>query len=219
MAALPAIIDYDSLVLNVSDYIARNDLEDYYPTFIQLTENRLNSALKVPGMETETTLTLGVDGTVATPATYVEWIMVNWKAAPAGRVQRLRYVEANSPEFTHRFRPNGAPQYYTVAGGKIRTAPGRAGTIDAVFYQRVPSLTPTAQTNWLIQKAPQLYLYGVIAEAYSFQKDEARASEWMKNADDRLKLFIEESSGVKVGRRAERAAEVEAELIAAKGLN
>ncbi|KQO43027.1 phage adaptor protein [Methylobacterium sp. Leaf85] len=217
--ALPPITDYDSLVLNVSDYIARNDLEDYYPTFIQLTENRLNSALKVPGMETETTLTLSADGTVATPSAYVEWILVSWRSAPTARAQRLRYVEANSPEFTHRHRPNGSAQYYTVAGNKIRLAPARAGTIETVFYQRVPPLTSAAPTNWLITKAPQLYLYGVLAEAYSFQKDEVRSAEWGKAADERLKLFIEESSAAKVGRRAERNAEVEAEVIAAKAPN
>lgn len=215
--ALPLITDLDSLYANVSDYMARDDLVYAYPSWVQLAENRLSSTLKVPGMEKSATLTLAADGTVAFPADYVEWVMARWSSGGASpRLQRMRYVEANSPEFTYRYRPNGDPQFFVVSGGKVQIVPTRSGSIELTYYARLPALTTANPTNWLLQKSPQVYLYSVLAEGYAFQKDEAKAAEWMKAADDRLKLFLQESGTAKVGRRAERAAEDAAEALAAK---
>lgn len=216
--ALPPVTDYPSLVANLSDYIARDDLEGYYPTFIQLAEKRLNSGLKALGMQGEVALTASATGEVALPTDYIEWVSLSWMAAN-GRPRRLRYVEPNSPEFTFRHRPNGDPQFYTVSANMLRLAPGRAGNLELVHYKRIPSLTADAPTNWLITTAPQLYLYATLGESYVFQKDETRAAEWLKMAEDRLGQFVQESSSGKIGRRAERVAEDQAEVVAAKALN
>ncbi|MBY0260159.1 hypothetical protein [Methylobacterium sp.] len=216
--ALPPITDYASLVANLSDYIARDDLEGYYATFIQLAEKRLNSGLKALGMQGVSALTTNAAGQALLPGDYIEWLSLGWVDA-GGKQRHLRYVEPNSPEFTFRHRPNGSPQFYTISGGLVRLAPGRSLTLELVHYKRIPPLTVDAPTNWLITTAPQLYLYATLGEAYVFQKDEARAAEWLKMAEERLGQFVQESSSGKVGRRAERAAEDQAEAIAAKALN
>lgn len=221
MPDVASITTYDTLLIAAAEYIARNDLDEYFQVFVQLTEKRLNSALKVPGMEVLTSVAINDTTKMApVPAEYVEWISAEWTGTGTGaRTRQLRYVEPNSPEFTFRFRPNGSPQYYTILAGGVRTKPYATGSIALAYYRQIPPLGPSAQSNWLIAKAPQLYLYGVLGEAYSFQKDEAKAGEWLGKADERLKLFIAESSTGKVGRRAERVAEMEAEIAAAKALN
>ena len=214
---LPIITDLDSLIANVSDYLARDDIAYAYGTHIQNAEARLNSVLKVPGMEKAATLALDAAGTVALPADFVEWVMAQHSSGGGTpRLQRMRYVEANSAEFTYRYRPNGDPQFYTIAGGKLQIVPARAGSVILTYYSRLPALTTAAPTNWLLQKSPHVYLYSVLAEAYAFQKDEAKAAEWMKAADERLKQFLTESNTGKVGRRAERAAEDAADALAAQ---
>ncbi|MGY2052410.1 phage adaptor protein [Methylobacterium sp. JK268] len=217
--SLPSITDYSSLVTNLSDYLARNDLEDYYPTFIELAEKRLNSALKALGMQSTNALAPGADGNCALPTDYVEWVSVVWTPSSGGRSLGLRYAEPNAPEVTNRFRPNGPPQFYTIAGGKLQPQPPRAGSYALTYYQRIPPLTAAATTNWLIGTAPQVYLYAVLAEAYAFQKDEEKASLWTKAAEERLAQFMAESSSGKVGRRAERDAEQAAEMVAAKAIS
>ena len=218
MAVAP-ITDLPSLYLNLSDYMARTDLEEYYATFVQLAEKRLNSGLKALGMQSSTPVVVADDGTAALPADYIEWISAQWFSAGYAKMHRLRYVEANSPEFTYRHRPNGPPQYYTISAGFVRLAPAREGTLSLAYYQRLPPLGADRAKNWLIETAPQLYLYASLAEAYTFQKDEVRAAEWLKMAEERLGQFVQESSSGKVGRRAERAAEDRADVIAAKALN
>jgi hypothetical protein len=217
--AITPITDLSSLKLNLSDYMARTDLEEYYPTFIQLAEKRLNSGLKALGMQNTVALDLTSIGETPVPDDYIEWVNIMWSDVPGDHSRRLRYVEPNSPEFTYRHRPNGSPQYYTVSGGMIRLAPARVGKVILVYYKRIPALTTAAPTNWLITTAPQLYLYATLAEAYVFQKDETRAAEHQKAAEERLGQFVMESSSGKLGRRAERAAEDQAEVIAAKALN
>ncbi|MEN3234731.1 hypothetical protein PUR29_14110 [Methylobacterium ajmalii] len=215
--AVPAITDLSSLKLNLSDYLARNDLEDYYPTFIELAEKRLNSALKTLGMQGATDLSIANGAqSAALPNDYVEWVRVQFTAG--GRTLGLRYMEPNAPEVTHRFRPNGPPQFYTVTGGVLSPVPARDGTYRLTYYQRLPPLTDGAPTNWLIVTAPQIYLYAVLAEAYAFQKDEEKAGVWTKTTEDRLAAFVAESSSGKVGRRIERAAEDAAEMAAAKAI-
>ncbi len=215
---VPAIVDLPTLKLNLDDYLARNDLGDYYPTFIELAEKRLNSSLKTLGMQGATDLAIANGAqSVNLPNDYVEWVRVVFTAG--GRSLGLRYMEPNAPEVTHRFRPNGPPQFYTVTGGVLSPVPARDGTYRLTYYQRLPPLTDGAPTNWLIVTAPQIYLYATLAEAYAFQKDEDKAAIWAKTTEDRLAAFVAESSSGKVGRRAERAAELEAEAIAAKAMS
>ncbi|GJE74498.1 phage adaptor protein [Methylorubrum suomiense] len=220
MADPATITSYDTLLDAVGAYLARSDIDEHFPTFVQLTENRFNSALKAPGMEQVATIAL--DATLKgapVPADYVEWISAEWTGATGGlRPRSLRFFEPNSPEFTFRYRPNGPPQYFTVLAGAVRIKPFVAGSIDLAFYRQIPPLSASAQTNWLIAKAPHLYLYGVLAEAYKFQKDEANAAKWRADADERLKLLVGGSSQGKVGRRPEKTAEMEAD-VAAKALS
>lgn len=216
--ALPAITSYDTLVLNMADYLARDDLTQYFPTFIGQAEARLETRLKVPGMETETSIDSNNANTYPLPADYVEWIRAIWFNPDKTTGQGLRNVEANSPEATYRYRPNGNPMYYIATAGAIRVVPTRPGSLLLTYYRTLPRLSPTVQTNWLIQRAPQVYLTASLAEAYAFQKDADRTIEWMQAMDKRLEDFIEESAGNKVGRRVTRDAEVAAEVNAAKAI-
>ncbi len=216
--ALPPITDISSLYLNLSDWLARNDLEQYYPTFIGLAEARLETRLKAPGMEYETIINSDSSNSYPLPDDYIEWLSATWFSTEDSTQQTVRNVEANSPEFTNRFRPNGNPQFYAVLAGKVKLKPERTGKVLLAYYRRLPRLTTANPTNWLLTKAPQVYLAAILAEAYAFQKDETRTIEWMKAMDERLAAFIEESAGNKVGRRATRDAEVAAEQIAAKAI-
>lgn len=217
--ALPPITDLPSLYANASDYLVRADLEQYYPTFLGLAEARLESVLKTPGMENEIIIDADSTNAYPVPDSYIDWISARWFSSDNKFSQSLINKEANSPEFTIRYRPNGNPQYYALLAGRIRLRPERAGKLVLAYYQRIPHLTDAAPVNWLITKAPQLYLAAFLAEAYAFQKDEARTLEWITAMEKRLADFVAEASGNKVGLRATRGAEIEAEVVAAKALN
>lgn len=214
------ITDYDSLVAALEEYLARDDLQSYAPLFVQQAEGRFNTDLKVVDMQKSTgAVDLGA-GSITLPADFIDWVAVEW-TPPSGSPQRplmLRYVEADSPEFRTRHRPNGPAQFYTVLAGKVRVMPSASGKLELTYYGRIPALSSTRATNWLIEKSPEIYLYGALLEAMLFQKDEARSGQWFGLLDKRLAAVFGQADTQKTGARVSRAAVDTAEATAAKAV-
>lgn len=211
---MATITNYASLVAAFENYVARPDLTEFVPNFIQVTEAWLNRKLRTREMQATAGL-LPVVGGYTLPADYLEWISVLW-ADPANpsRPLMLRYVEPDSPEFRHRYRPNGSPQYFTVLSDGLQTRSMQTGNVTLSYYRAIPPLTEASPSNWLLTKAPELYLYGVIAESYRFQKDADRNKEWSAEADAFLAALMGQGDAQKTGRRPARVAEDAAEATA-----
>lgn len=212
------ITNYATLIAAVESYLARDDLQSYARLFVQQAEGWFNTNLKVVDMH-KTTGGLNItDGGIALPSDFIDWVALRW--APTSEVgQRslyLRYVEADSPEFRTRHRPNGPPQFYTLLAGKVRVMPPAPGAAELIYYARIPPLSDAAPTNWLIEKAPEVYLYGTLMEAMLFQKDEDRSAQWFSLLDKRLAAIFGQGDTQKVGTRQTRAAVDVAEDRAAK---
>ena len=205
------ITDYPSLLAAVLEYTARPDLQEFVPIFVQQAEGRLNARLKVADMHR---LIGPVDlaaGKIDLPSDFIDWVSVEWTPPPRTpqRPLMLRYVEADSPEIRAKHRPNGPPQIYTVLAGKVRVVPAAVGTVDLVYFARIPALTAATPKNWLIAKAPDVYLYAVLLEAMLFQKDDARAAQWIGLLNDRLGGIFGQGDTQKVASRpARRTVEV-----------
>ena len=218
---MATITSYDSLLDTFGQYVDRADLQGYMPNFVQMAESRFNRLLRTRDMEVASANAVDGAATFALPADYLEWIAAYWTPANGdgpGRRLGLRYVEGDSPEARYRHRPSGDPQYFTILAGQINLVPARAGSCSFIYYQKIPALGPSQQTNWLITRAPELYLYAVLSEAMAFQRDEARATEWMKMAEERLQAFLSEGDSQKVARRADRRAITDAAEVTAKNL-
>lgn len=210
------ITDYPSLLAAVEEYLARPDLREFFPLFIQQAEGRLNARLKVVDMHR---LIGPVDlaaGKIDLPTDFIDWVSVEWTPPPRTpqRPLMLRYVEADSPEIRAKHRPNGPPQVYTVLAGKVRVVPAAAGTLELVYFARIPALTAAKPTNWLIAKAPDVYLYGVLLEAMLFQKDNPGAAQWLGLLNDRLGGIFGQGDTQKMAIRPARAAAQAAEVTA-----
>ncbi|WP_298967752.1 hypothetical protein [uncultured Methylobacterium sp.] len=203
------IASYSDLLAEVVSYLERPDLAAAVPGFVQRAEARFNRRLRTRDMEALTTL----PETGALPADFLEWIFLTWTGG--GRIQAPRYVEADSPEFRYKHRPHGDPQYFALIAGRIQVRPARPGSLDLAYYQAVPALGATRASNWLLARNADLYLYAALAEAHLFQKDEARAREWTKMADDLMAGLMGQADSQKTGRRPTRAAADVAEVTAA----
>ena len=47
-----------------------------------------------------------------------------------------------------------------------------------VYYARVPTLSVSNTTNWLLTEAPDVYLYGALVHSAPYLKDDARIQVW-----------------------------------------
>jgi hypothetical protein len=60
--------------------------------------------------------------------------------------------------------------------------------MEIIYIGTITALSAANQTNNILSRSPDAYLYGALAEAYAFLLDEARASQYLQ----RFNLALEE---------------------------
>ena len=156
-------------------------------------------------MEATSSVTMS-SGVGTLPTDYLEWISATWTSTDA-RKQDLRYMEPNSEEWRLRFRPNADPTMFTILASNIRLKPVQSGNLNFVYYSKLATLNSTNGSNWLLVKAPDLYVNYSLAEAYIYLKDEDRKDKFLALADMQAQRLTVEADTNKVYRRPSRVAE------------
>lgn len=150
------------LVTELEAYLNRTDYTPRIPTFIKLTEARLNRLLDDPEMEVRATIT-GTGQYTALPADFKRMIGVS-----TGNDYNLRQVSGSTITSLDQ-TVTGAPRKFAISDGAITFAPiNAAAAISMLYVRTIPSLTAAAPTNWLLDRAPDLYLYGALLQAHMF---------------------------------------------------
>jgi hypothetical protein len=145
---------------------------------VTLCETRINKTptMRIPEMETEVTLPL-IDERATLPPDFLAMKRVT---ANASSPRLLKYAEPGWYQDAYP-RPGGESDFYSIYGtdtlftdiDSTETLPPgvsvqilhakTSGTVTVLYYARVPSLA-TVDPNWLLIKAPDIYLYGTILE-------------------------------------------------------
>lgn len=160
-----SIVDYATLSSSLSKWTKRSDLTALMPDFVQLAEQKFNRALRVREMETVLPTTAFTGFSMARPASFLAFKAL-WSTA-----EPLRTLTAKPLDLLIDNEALERPKHYAV-GSDIRFD-SAAGSVAGVYYASIPSLVTAA--NWLVAAAPDLYLAGVLTEAYLYTFDEARA--------------------------------------------
>lgn len=177
---MAAISDYSSLVIEVCEYSGRNDIMHHFPRFVLLAEAKLNRDLRVSDMETVGAVTL-VTGAGNLPDDFLEARQV---LGPNGQPISAWSFSA----LIGRYRNfGGMPAAYSVVGNVIQARPTADGDLTMTYYARIPPLTPAAPVNWLLTKAPDIYLYGLLEEVAVWQKDADSATSVSALKDQAIK--------------------------------
>lgn len=157
-----AISNYTELVTELEGYLNRADFTPRIPTFVKLTEARLNRLLDDPEMEVRATANATGQYTTL-PADFKR--MVGVSTGNYHKLQQLSGSAITSLDQT----VSGTPRFYAIVDGAISFAPINSSTPIAMLYvQKIPDLTAAAPTNWLLTRAPDLYLYGALMQAHMF---------------------------------------------------
>ena len=169
--------DYTELQAAVASWLVRNDLTASIVDFITLAEKKLNLELRVRDMVTRATGSLvAATQEIALPADF-EGVDLLWlETSP---VQVLTEMAAS--EGRRRFGTIvEQPRFFTVVGSNLVVFPTPGAVADYVldYFADIPALSDAEPTNWLLVKAPQLYLYGALLEATPFLQDDARITLW-----------------------------------------
>lgn len=171
-------MNYAGLKQAVEDWLNKPELVEVIPTFIELAEARFNRELRVRDMETRTSPSIS-SGTYTLPADWLETINFSVLGS-SGREQQLQFID--TPEYAIQSARvvSGDPRYYTQIGGSylIINAPTSATTFYLAYRQKIPALSVSNTSNWLLAKSPDLYLYGSLLMAEPYLQNDERVPLW-----------------------------------------
>lgn len=151
----------------IADWLNRSDLTTQIVDFITLTEAHIAADLKTSELHTTTTLTIDAQSE-ALPADFVGMVFIKVQ----GDYRPLDYMPPDA--FWAKFAAYEAsrPAAYTIQGNSIYFGPTPSTDYTADYtYVAQPDIA-TDSTNRILVRYPNLYLYGALAEAYSYLKDD-----------------------------------------------
>jgi hypothetical protein len=146
----------------IADYLDKGTtLDAKIPTFIRLTESRLNKVLDDPEMEVTSTATTAGQF-LGLPSDFGELKSIS--------VGGYRLRGATVADFSGFSTVAGIPRTYGIYDGQLAFAPvpSTGSGVTIVYSRRIPALSDATTTNWLLDLAPEAYLYGSLlaAEVY-----------------------------------------------------
>lgn len=179
--------NYTDLLASVALWMHRSDLTSQIPDFIALAEAEFNRRLRVRDMETAIASTALVSGEYTLPADFeaMKYLRADTSPPKTLLLTTQEYL-ADKPDQA------GTPLYFAISGTKAICWP-TSGNIKGAYYAKIPALTSTNTTNWLMTKHPDLYLFGVIAQACVYTRD-APLESAMSQRVDRLIASINSDS-------------------------
>jgi len=170
-----SISNYAELKTAIANFLARDDLTDQIPNFIQLAESRMNRELETREQQKRVTATLtSGDEYIALPPDMREIREVKLNTSP---ITVLSYYSPVALDKSYGTTSTGKPSGYSVVGKelKLRPVPDSTYTAEIIYVGDLNSLSNSATTT-LFSRSPDLYLYGSLTEAYTYLLDEQRAS-------------------------------------------
>ena len=170
-----ALANYADLGTSVAAWTHRSDLTSIIPDFVTMAEARIARDLRLRKQITTSTLTtVAATQSVALPTDWLEFENVSVALTPE---RQLTYVPIEHMDSIYPSGSgNSSPIVYTIEGDNILfgPVPDTAYTVNIVYYSRFASLI-TSSTNWLMTNHPNIYLFAVLIEAYTYLQDKEQS--------------------------------------------
>lgn len=177
------IATFSDLEAKLTAYLDRTDIAASIQLFIGLCESRLNRLLRTPEMEANLSFTVTSD-TIQLPVDFLQARTIFLPGSP-NRALKAMAPSAIPLEFS------GAadiPMAYTINGLQLKLIPPPNGStvVNLAYYARLPALSSDIPTNWLLDKAPDVYLYGALVQAQAFIDNPAQVQLYKQAFDETI---------------------------------
>jgi hypothetical protein len=185
MALGTQITNYGQLIEAITTYADRTDLATIIPTFIGLAEKKIFRELRTPSLEKKVYFDAIEDGTYkfALPPRLLEIKNVRTKAIPPAGITNENETDGISIEFkpvSLFYNPETPDGCYTREIGNIwfKGAIPKGQRITILYYEDLSGLNDPDDTNLVLLRNWDLYLYGALAELPLYLMDEQRIAIW-----------------------------------------
>ena len=175
-----AITNYANLQTTIADFLNRDDLTSVIPTFIQLAEAQMNRDLRHWKMEVRASgQQSSGDAYMQIPADWMETIRFH---ITDGGTKPLDLISRKALEDKRAGNENmsGTPRYYTHADSQFELypTPNEDTNTELLYFAKIPSLSDGNTTNWLLEDAPDVYLYGALLHSAPYLSEDERVGVW-----------------------------------------
>ena len=173
-----ALDTFSGLKTTIADYLNRDDLTSIIPSFITVAEAKFNRKLRVRQMVKRATAAIDTQY-FAFPTDFLQAKELQLNTNP---ITYLDYVTQNQGDYSsaNEYISVVKPVKYTIIGTQIQVipTPDTSYTGELTYYGKIPALSDSNTSNWLLAYAPDLYLYGALLEATPYLKDDERLATW-----------------------------------------
>ena len=175
-----AISTYAELQTATANWLDRTDLTARIPEFIDLAESTFNRTIRNRQMITKNDSYSLDSRYVNLPTDTLEVIRIVVDVTPQ---ITLQYLTPEEIAERRNSSSTGRPQYFTVVGGstnqiELLRSPDETYTSSILYYTKIPALSDSATTNWLLTSHPDIYLFGTLVEAEPYLKNDERMPMW-----------------------------------------
>jgi hypothetical protein len=159
----------------IKDFANRKDLSDSRVTsFINLAQDRATRVLRIPVLEGyNENLSISSEGDISLPQDYIEA-----KQLTIEHEGCTYELERKPLSFMTAIRSKtGVPKYFARRGNKLLLAPlnDDITTAQLYYYISLDPLENTLDTNWFVENAADILIYGALAEIALFTKNPEEA--------------------------------------------
>lgn len=172
-----AITTYDELKTAIADFLNRDDLVSVIPTFISLAEAQMQREVRHYKMMQRSTAPIDSRYT-GVPGDWLETVRFHVTGDYSYRIENtsmddMLQLRAANPVA-------GRPTHYSHIGDQLEVypTPDQSYTSELLYYEKIPVLSSENTTNWLLQDAPDAYLYGALLQSAPYLRDDSRMQVW-----------------------------------------
>jgi hypothetical protein len=197
---MSVIQTYDSLVLNVQQYMERNDADfvAQIPNLIALAESSIAAELKtyLQLIVVETTLAQGQE-VLNKPARWRKTVSMKTNGKPVlmrSQDYVAQYLSESDP---------GQPKYYSeydYNNWNFAPAPDQDYPVEIIYYAEVQPLDESNQQNLWTAIAPQAMLYGTLLQAQGYLKALDKLPVWKQYYTDAIAALKKEDNSRRIDR-------------------
>ena len=197
---MSVIMTYDSLVLNIQQYMERDDADfiAQIPNLIALAESSIAAELKTYMQLIVVETNLATNQTILNkPARWRKTVSMKVNGQPV-LLRSQDYVSQYLSESS-----GGKPTYYAdydYSNWNFAPAPDMAYPVEIIYYAEIQPLDANNQQNLWTAIAPQAMLYGALLQAQGYLKALDKLQMWKGYYTDALAALKKEDNSRRIDR-------------------
>ena len=191
---------FGGLKASIADFLNRSDLSAAIPDFVTMATAALTRRLIADGPVREMLATWSP--TITTELTALPADFYGVKSFYIATLSDSGQVQFAEPEKIAeqkilRANQDGDPQLYSIVGSNLQLWPwGGAGSSGSYtgtigYWQKLTALVSDGDTNWLLTKHPDAYLYTSLIQSAPYLKDDSRLQVWGELAVNAVTDIVE----------------------------